>query len=140
MYTDVSGRGWGCNTVSNRTKGYWSLEEKVLKINALELKAILYGIKTLVKSSSTKHLRIMTDSMTAVWCINKMGTSHSEVCNYITKEIWDYCIQFNIWISAEHILGKNNHIADSLSRSSNLDAEWMLNPPFFKIGCKKVII
>ena len=139
MYTDASGRGWGCNTVSNRTKGYWSLEEKVLNINALELKAILYGIKTLVKSSSTKHLRIMTDSMTAVWCINKMGTSHSEVCNYITKEIWDYCIQFNIWISAAHILGKNNHIADSLSRSSNLDAEWMLNPTFFKIGCKRLL-
>ena len=73
----------------------------------------------------------MTDSMKAVWCINKMGTSHSVICNNITKEIWDYCILYEIWISAAHILGKNNQIADSLSRSSNLDTEWMLNPTFF---------
>ena len=74
----------------------------------------------------------MTDSMTAVWGLNKMGSSNSEICNEITKEIWDYCIIHEFWISAAHIMGKNNVIADSLSRSSNLDIEWMLNPSFFK--------
>ena len=138
IYSDASLSGWGCKYNDKCTKGYWSLEEKSLCINALELKAIFYGIKTLVEAKYTKHLRIMTDSMTAVWCINKMGTSHSEICNSLTKEIWEYCIIYKIWISAAHILGKNNVIADSLSRSSNLDTEWMLNPTFFKIGCNKL--
>ena len=138
IYTDASKSGWGCKLNSDTTKGYWSAQEKLLNINALELKAILYAIKSLVKTEyNSKHLRVMSDSMTAVWCINKMGTSHSEICNIITKEIWDYCIAINVWVSAAHILGKNNHIADSLSRSSNLDIEWMLNPSFLEIACKK---
>ena len=139
IFTDASNSGWGCKYNSNWTKGYWSLDEKLFSINALELKAIFYGIKTLVEVKSIKHLRVMTDSMTAVWCLNKMGSSNSEICNEITREIWNYCILHEIWISAAHIMGKNNVIADSLSRSSNLDIEWMLNPSFFKIACKKLL-
>ena len=96
------------------------------------MKAIFYGIKTLVEVKSIEHLRVMTDSMTVVWCLNKMGSSNSEICNEITKEIWDYFIIHDFGISAANIMGENNVIADSLSRSSNLEIKWILNPSFFK--------
>ena len=41
--------------------------------------------------------------------------------NRLTKEIWEWCMARNIWISAFHIPGKDNSIADKLSR--NLDRE-----------------
>jgi len=36
------------------------------------------------------HLRILTDSTTAIAVINHMGTSHSDPCNSLGKEIWEW--------------------------------------------------
>ena len=80
----------------------------------------------------------MTDSMTAVFSINKMGTSHSDNCNTITFDIWDLCIKNDLWVSATHIKGKDNCIADKLSRNFNLDSEWMLNIKLFE-NCLKIL-
>ena len=73
----------------------------------------------------------MSDSMTDCMCLNNSSSSNSEKCNEITKEIWDYFIIHDFGISAAHIMGGNNVIANSLSRSSNLENEWMLNHSFF---------
>ena len=73
------------------------------------------------------HVRLMMDNTTAVACVNKMGTSHSELCNSVTKSIWDFCTERNIWISAAYIPGKANVEADEESRRINHDAEWKIN-------------
>ena len=65
--------------------------------------------------------------MSAVACINKMGTSHSAQCNSVTREIWEFCNSRSIWISAVYVPGKENLDADEEYRRGNLDAEWMLN-------------
>ena len=56
--------------------------------------------------------------------INYMGTSHSDLCNYLVKENWEWCIARQIWISAAHIPGKNNLIADFESSRSQAESEW----------------
>ena len=48
-----------------------------------------------------------------------MGGIVSEKCNDLSKQIWDLCIMENIWILAVHIRGKQNTIADFMSRSLN---------------------
>ena len=56
-----------------------------------------------------------------------MGTNHSLSCNQITHAIWNWCISNKIWISAAHIPGRENVIADHESRQVHLDAEWKLD-------------
>ena len=83
-------------------------------------------------------MRLLLDNSTAVACINKMGTSHSVLCNQLTFSIWDWCIENNIWISAAHIPGKDNSRADAESRNINLDGEWMLNSNFLEEALEKL--
>ena len=61
-----------------------------------------------------------------------MGGSVSEKCNELAKHIWHFCIQENIWISAVHIPGKENTVADYMSRSLSDNTEWQLAPIIFK--------
>ena len=70
----------------------------------------------------------MMNNITAVACVSKMGTSHSVQCNAVTKEIWQFCVKRNIWLSAAYIPGKTNIEADEEPRRKNQDTEWMLNP------------
>ena len=51
--------------------------------------------------------------------------------NKRAQQIWVFCEQFHIWISASHILGKENFEADFEPRREYKYAEWMLNPKVF---------
>ena len=45
-----------------------------------------------------------------------MGTCHSEECNSFVVKIWEFCISHNIpWLTAAHIPGSSNVIADGKS-------------------------
>ena len=59
--------------------------------------------------------------------LNHMGTSHSDPCNRLGKQIWEWCIDRNIWLSAAHIPGLHNIKADFESRRTNDNTEWMLD-------------
>ena len=72
------------------------------------------------------------DNTTAVACVNKMGTSQSKHCNMITKQIWDFCIEKGVWLSAAHVPGRENVDADLESRKINYDTEWKLNTELFQ--------
>lgn len=67
--------------------------------------AILLGLQTFAKDKSNTHIR-MCDNITAVNVTNHMGTSHSDSCKSMTKEIWEWSIDRNIWVNAAHIPGK----------------------------------
>jgi len=45
-----------------------------------------------------------------------MGGTHSIECNSAAEDIWQFCIEREIWISEAHISGKNNTQADRESR------------------------
>ena len=49
---------------------------------------------------------------TIVNCLYSMGGTHSIECNSAAKEIWQFCIEREICISAALIPGKNNTQAD----------------------------
>jgi hypothetical protein len=64
--------------------------------------------------------------MVAVYYIDTMG-GRIESLNSLTRDIWQWCIKRDIWLSACHLPGKENIEADRLSRSTNIDLEWKLN-------------
>lgn len=59
------------------------------------------------------------------------GSSKSRSCNKIAREIWYWCINKEIWLSAAHIPGSKNTVADRCCRIFNNHTEWMLNPKIF---------
>ena len=61
----------------------------------------------------------MSDNTTAIHCINKRGTSQSMECHIYKNHL-----------SAAHIPGKLNTVADKEFRSNHSDTEWMLQPKF----------
>ena len=98
--------------------GRWSEIERGKHINALELKATLFALKAFSEKIVGKHIKVLTGNSTAASYINNMGGTKSELCNSISKEIWSWCIEKNIWLSCSHIAGKSNE-ADAPSRKFN---------------------
>ena len=119
------------------TGGLFSIHEKEEHINVLELKAILFGLKSLAREANNKHIKVLKDNSTAVACINKFGTSRSQECDIITKQIWHWASDSTIWLSATHLPGKENAEADYESRKHEVHTEWKLNESLFKFICKK---
>ena len=105
LTTDASNCGWGAVFEDQKTKGSWNPKEKLLHINALGMKAQLFGLQSLVHCNKFQ-LQILSDNTTAVHIVNKMGSSHSRTCNSIAYDIWQFAISKNIWLSASHIPGK----------------------------------
>ena len=68
-----------------------------------------------------------TPSPPTIAVLNHMGTSHSDPCNRLGKEIWKWCIDRDIWLSAAHIPGVHNIKADFESRRSNNNMVWMVD-------------
>lgn len=131
--TDASLEGWGAvETFDGNIKanGRWNQEEKVYHINYLELLAILYALKALCKDKNSLHVQILTDNTSAVAHINNMGGIKSDDLNSLSKDIWNWCCDKNIWLSAAHIPGKCNP-TDIESRVFNDNVEWMLDSNVF---------
>lgn len=125
--TDASKKGWGAECQGVPTGGLWSHSEAKEHINFLELFASFLGLKTFARTKHDTHIRLMIDNTSAVSIINKMGTSHSDKCNDLAKQLWEWCIARNIWASAAHIPGKENFVADFESRHNQRQSEWMLD-------------
>ena len=126
LYTDTSNLGCGAVYITKCTQGGWNRKEQQWHINALELKAILFGLQSLVQDRNI-HLHIVCDNTSAVHSLNKMGSSHSIMCDSLVRDIWAFAISQNVWISASHILGKQNAEADKESREHELQTEWKLS-------------
>jgi len=60
-----------------------------------------------------------------------MGGTYSLECNKIAREIWTWCIQRNIWVTAISLPGKENVDADRESRTFNDNTESSLKGNIF---------
>ena len=133
IFTDASKKGWGAIMNDIKTGGEWLHNEKGSHINVLEIKAVYFALKSLIKTN-LKHVRIMIDNTTAVTYVNKMGGTQSHACNEIAQNIWQWAITRNIWLSAAHIPGTQNPEADFQSRNFDINksSEWTLTDFIFQ--------
>ena len=133
FYTDASLEGWGASMGNACTGGAWLLDEKLMHINVLELKTILLDLKSF-KRISHKRIKVMSDSTTAIHCINKTVTSHSMECHHQVIKIWEQAIIHKTNLLAVHIPGRLNTLADKKSRSNHVDIEWTLRSKFLDLA------
>lgn len=134
--SDASKMGWGAFCKGSATNGRWSNHEKNFHINFLELKAAFLALKAFMKYQHHKTVCLRMDNSTAVAHINNKGGTRSSLLVSLTLEIWEWCLQREILISAQHLPGKDNCIADKESREFHDSSEWKINPrvihPFLK--------
>ena len=128
MPRPMAGEVWGEN---KRTGGRWNQQEASHHINYQELPAVLLTIKALCEKCANLHIRVQCDNTTAVCYINNMGGSKSPDCNSVARQIWDYCVERNIWISASHLPGCENTEADRELRQFNDHTEWQLQSDIY---------
>jgi hypothetical protein len=131
LSTDASLVGWGAQMGETCINGVWSEWEKTLHINCLELLAIKLALGSLCSGHHTTHIRIISDNVTAVSCINAMGGCKSASCNDVALEIWHWAIKQNNCLSAAHTPGSANVKADALSRNLNPNREWSVSTAVF---------
>ena len=96
------------------------------------------GLQTFCKSLHNTHIGLLMDNTTATAVLNHMGTSHSDPCNHLGKEILEWCIARKIWISAAHILGSRNITADLESRKMHSSIEWMIDSTILQEAMEKI--
>lgn len=138
IHSDASKSGWGAVIDFISTGGFLSAEEQEEHINVLELKAILFGLQSLIPHVFDEHVKIMCDNTTAVAAVNKKGSTKSIECDEIAKLIWEWGIAHNVWLSAAHVPGVLNVKADEESRKQEIFTEWMLDPEVFWATCHEL--
>ena len=135
IHTDASLCGWGAKLGNSKIGGRWNGSECEYHINVLELLAIFYALKAFQEQLQTKHVKIFSDNTTAVSYIISMGGIKSLDCDRVTVNIWEWCIEHNIWLTCAHIPGSENVDADEASRKFKDHLEWKLDERIFQHIC-----
>ena len=129
--SDASLIGWGAYCEGTHTGGPWSTKEKCLHINCLELLAAMLAVKTFLKNQENKHVLLLLDNTTAVAYVNNLGGTVSAQATKLARELWMWCLERQIHLTAQHLPGKDNVRADTESRQMKDRSDWMLNPSIF---------
>ena len=125
-------RRLGCSG-QNSTGGLWSLSEKHLHINLLEMKAVLLALQFFKTDCRNNQVLIASNNTSVEAYIEKQGgTKSAELCALMWR-ILIWCHLNNVALRARHVPGSLNVIADGLSRRNQIQStEWSLSPQIFK--------
>ena len=125
IHTDASLEGWGAHSEKNQVQGMWSNKFQNFHINVLEAMAVLLALKRLHPSPGS-HVRLILDSMVVMHALNRGGSKSPRV-NHVMLGIFSLARKKRWHLSACHIEGVRNVIADSLSRTAPQETEWSLD-------------
>ena len=133
--SDASRLGWGATLKGQglRTGGQWSTCEQEMHINYLELLAALLVIQTFAKEKRNIRILVRADNVSTSLraYINHFRETHSWQMNYLAMQIWKWCIERQIFSTAEHLPGVLNQEADKESGTIRNCCNWMLHPQLF---------
>ena len=122
----------GCPPRFNPDRGKMVKKKASSHINFLELKAAFLAFQAFVPSVKGPHICFGIDNHTAMSHINKLGDTQSKKLSNLAIELWNCAQNRNLIISAIHIPGKLNVLADHKSRSFKDSIEWMANLRIFR--------
>ena len=129
--SDASKKGWGASCQGVNTGGPWSVQERTHHINYLELLAAFLALKSFASNRRAISILLRLDNITAIAFLNRMGGTHSPLLSRLAVEIWNWCIERNLTIHAEHHPGIENVRADWESRHRTDSSDWRLNRDVF---------
>ena len=142
IYSDANKLGWGAALFKNsqiiqKTSGRWSTRENKRHINYLELRAIQFALLAFKASIHDTNVRVHCDNTTSISYLNKFGGCHNVSLNYLSRQIWLWCIDNKVSLTALHIPGLDNQIADAMSRKFSDNIEWSLDLDIFHRLCEE---
>ena len=126
MTTDASLLAWGAHCNGRKVQGSWTSQQAKMHINVLELWAVWKGLKVFLPFLRHKEVLIQTDNTAVLYYINKSGGTRSIL---LCSNLWDmmlWCQKHGIHLQAVHVPGKDNVLADRLSRQLCSPLEWSL--------------
>ena len=132
IFSDASKIGWGAHLLQVSIGGRWKELEALDHINYLELKAAYLALRAFLPLIRGNHVQFGLHNRTAVAYINRLGGTRSQHLTALALDIWCYAPDRNVVISAIHVPGKWNCIADGKSRIFHDSIEWMLDHNLFK--------
>lgn len=135
--SDASLSGWGAVFGSFTVQGKWSVKESRLQINILELRAIFLALLHWSSLLRGHPVRIQTDNTTAVAYLNHQGGTRSSAALQEASRTLQWAELHVPALSAVHIPGVDNWIADFLSRETVDPGEWSLHPMVFHLICQR---
>ena len=127
--TDASLLGWGATWPGTTIDGRWLPAEANSHINLLELKAALLALQAFFRTytPTLRHILLQMDNSTAVAYVNKRGGTRSYGLSTKALKLWALLLHAGCWITAKHIPGTSNTIADLASRQFTSYSKW--TPP-----------
>lgn len=150
--TDASKFGWGAHSSSGRTaQGTWAPGTQARSNNYRELLGAYLGLRALhtelyqnnvctrcMDAQTTnganhdwRHVLLRTDNVATMANIRKQGgASHS--LTRLARQMLLFATRHRIRLTAEHIAGSRNNLADSLSRQQRDRSDFKLNPKIFR--------
>ena len=115
LYTDAAQEfGFGAILGNQWLYGSWPKLWKQYNIVTLELFPIVLALEIWGDELRNKAIRLHCDNLALVHIINKQ-TSKEPLTMVLIRRIVLHCLTYNIAFQAEHIPGKINTLADSLS-------------------------
>ena len=132
IQSDASMTGWGAVREGLRTGGPWSQAERMLHINCLEFTAATLAVQAFAKDRSGVSILLQLDNQTAVAYINHLGGTVSLQLVQLAKTLWLWALQRDIILSAQHIPGVTNQVADKESRTTTDRLDWKLSLEVFQ--------
>jgi len=127
VFTDASTSGWGGHSGSLTFHGQWSSEERQLHINVLEMRAVQLTLTNLNPPRGS-HILVSTDNTTVMTHVNKQGGLKSWTLFQETLNLFGLAMARDWTLSAKHVPGALNVLADRLSRKGQvLQSEWELH-------------
>ena len=116
LQTDASGSiGFGTVYNGKWLHSTWDSAHLPLSITFKELYAIVVACHTWGHEWTRRRIMFQSDNTAVVQCI-KTGTCRSKPVMALIRSLYWLCVKYSFLISASHIQGVTNTLADALSR------------------------
>ena len=132
FWSDASNHGWRATVADQFASCVWLEGEASLSINHHELLAVERGLRALCALLEGRVVAVFSDNTTAVAYLRRQGGTLSPALNVVAQRVLRWAEQLNIILMPQFVPGRNNVVADALSRPNQvLGSEWMLHQEVF---------
>lgn len=139
LFTDAAGSCgfaaiWQAHWCADHWNPKWQQKGLLKNIVLLELFPIIVALKIWGHYFKNKRILIRTDNKGVMYAINCLTSKSPPVIVLLCYLIFK-CLHLNIWLKAIHVSGKDNDLADSLSRFQ-MDRFFQLFPDADRVGIR----
>lgn len=129
--TDASGSGWGGHLHDLRLSahGHWDHTMKQRASNYREIMAVYLSLRSFAPYIKGNAVTVLSDNVTTTAYLNHMGGPR-HCMSLVAKAVWALAHKLDISLAVRYLPGKDNVIADTLSRLCD-PYEWRLHPRVF---------